>query len=143
MRTKFSPILKLKKNILNKIEREILEVNALIAAKREEIAHLNAKIAEFSPPEANEYRAFLAYKDILHAFHKQIEAENNFLQMLESRKIDTLKRFNAAKIEHEKVNFLHTEALREILDARKRAEARYLDEIASMQFYAKEGARDD
>lgn len=132
MKTKFSKILKLRQDILNKIEKEILEVNALISLKKQEIANLATQIASFSPPKSSTYSVFLAFREMQSNIRYKIQEEQNFLEMLEARKIDTLKKYNNAKMEYEKINYLHTNEVKMIVDKQKRLEQNELDEYGSI-----------
>lgn len=141
MKTKFSQILKLKLNIVNKIEFEILQINNEILAKKRDIEALEILISEFSPPQkSDKYSEFLNFKESVNNIRNKILEENNFLSMLESRKIDTLKRFNKAKIEYEKINYLHLQAIQELLKKARRLEILELDEIARNKYITQKKA---
>lgn len=132
MNTKFSKILKLRQDVLNKIEKEIIEVNALINLKKQEIANLISQIASFSPPKSSTYSVFLAFREMQSNIRYKIQEEQSFLEMLEARKVDTLKKYNKAKVEYEKINYLHTSELKIIIDRQKRLEQKQLDEYGSI-----------
>ncbi len=141
METRFSQILKFRRSIVDKIELEVMQVNNLIFSKKREIEALHKTIAEFTPPEAQEYMLFLAYRDTLSNIREKINAENNILQMLESRKIDTLKRFKKAQIEYEKINDLHLEEVQIALKKAQKSEAKSQDELAQIKYIARKKAR--
>lgn len=126
---------------MDKIEQEVMQVNNLIFSKKSEIESLHKTIAEFSPPDAQEYGLFLAYRDMLSNIREKINAENNILQMLESRKIDTLKRFKNAKIEYEKVNELHLEEVQIALKKVQRRELKNQDELAQIKYIERKKAQ--
>lgn len=137
MNTTFSPILKLKLNIVNKIEFEILQINNEILAKKREIEALNLLINDFTPPKKSDrYGDFLNFKENISNIRDKIKEEKNFLEMLESRKIDAIKRFNKAKIEYEKIHYLHLEEIQNMLKKAKRLEILELDEIANIKYIA-------
>ena len=140
MKTRFSPILKLKISAMNKIELEIKEVSNLIFAKKQEIDALHKNISEFTPPNTQEYRRFLAFREMISHLREKIKEENNFLAMLESRRIDTKKRFDKAKIEYEKINALHLEEVQELLKIAQRREAKEQDELAQIKYIAQKRA---
>lgn len=142
MKTKFSQILKLKLNIVNKIEFEILQINGEILAKKREIEALELLISEFAPPKKSDrYSEFLNFRESISNIRDKIIEENNFLEMLESRKIDTIKRFNKAKIEYEKINYLHLEEIQNLLKKAKRQEILELDEIANIKYITQKKAK--
>ncbi|MDE6885816.1 MAG: flagellar export protein FliJ [Helicobacteraceae bacterium] len=137
MKTKFSGILKLKNDILKKIEREILEVNSLIQAKEQEILALKNSLSSLSPPSGRKYAEFLAFRENLSNIRITIDNENNLLEMFKARKIDILKQYKIAKIEYEKINYLHLEEVKNILKAAKAKEQLELDEFGGILHYIK------
>lgn len=141
METRFSQILRFRRSIMDKIEQEVMQVNNLIFSKKSEIESLHKTIAEFSPPKTQEYRLFLAYRETLSNIREKITAENNILQMLESRKIDTLKRFKKAQIEYEKVNELHLEEVQIALKKAQRRELKNQDELAQIKYIERKKAQ--
>lgn len=141
METRFSQILRFRRSIMDKIEQEVMQVNNLIFSKKSEIESLHKTIAEFSPPDTQEYRLFLAYREMLSNIREKITAENNILQMLESRKIDTLKRFKKAQIEYEKVNELHLEEVQIALKKAQRRELKNQDELAQIKYIERKKAQ--
>lgn len=134
MKTRFSQILKFKQSIVNKIELEIVSVNNLIFAKQREIEALHKTMSAFTPPDTREYGLFLAFRESLSHLRDKINAENNILAMLESRKIDTLKRHKRAQIEYEKINALHLEEVQNALKKARKREAKEQDELAQIKF---------
>ena len=118
-----------------------MQVNNLIFSKKSEIQALHKTITEFSPPDAKEYGLFLAYRDMISNIREKINGENNILQMLESRKIDTLKRFKNAKIEYEKVNELHLEEVQIALKRAQRIELKNQDELAQIKYIERKKAQ--
>lgn len=137
MKTKFSGILKLKNDILKKIEREILEVNSLIQAKEQEILALKNSLSSLFPPSGRKYAEFLAFRENLSNIRITIDNENNLLEMFRARKIDILKQYKIAKIEYEKINYLHLEEVKNILKAAKAKEQLELDEFGGILHYIK------
>lgn len=137
MKTKFSQILRLKQNIVNKIEFEIMQVNGEIAGKKRAIAELERLISEFVAPKKSErYSEFLNFRDALSNIRAKIAEERNFLAMMEARKVDILKRFKVAKIEFEKINYLHLQEVQAILKKAQRTELIELNEIATNKYLA-------
>lgn len=142
MKTRFSPILKLKLSEVNKIELEIKEVGNLIFVKKQEIEALHKHISEFTQPDTQEYRKFLAFREMISNLREKIKEENSFLAMLESRKIDTIKRYDKAKIEYEKINYLHLKEAQDLLKKAQRRESLEQDELASIKYIAQKRAQE-
>lgn len=111
-----------------------MSVNNLIFAKQREIEALHKTMSAFTPPDTREYGLFLAFRESLSHLRDKINAENNILAMLESRKIDTLKRHKRAQIEYEKINALHLEEVQNALKKARKREAKEQDELAQIKF---------
>lgn len=132
MKTKFSVILKVKKDILNKIERELIHINNAIASKEKEIATLQAQLRELKMPQVSVYRELMAFKDSIMAFQMEIEQEKNILEFMKSSKIDINKRYKIAMIEYEKINYLHLQIIEERLIKQHKEEQKSLDEFGGI-----------
>ena len=141
LKTRFSQILKFKLSIVNKIEQEIIQINNLIFSKKQEIEALHKTISEFTPPNTKEYGLFLAFRETFSNIREKINAENNILEMLKSRKIDTLKRFEKAKIEYEKINYLHLEEVQIMFKKAQKREANEQDELAQIKYISHKKAQ--
>lgn len=127
---------------MDKIEQEVMQVNGEILAKKREILDLKKNISEATMPESQEYRAFLAFRDTISNIFQKINDENNILEMLQSRKIDTLKRFKSARIEYEKVNELHLEEVQIALKKAQRRELKNQDELSQIKYIERKKARE-
>lgn len=135
MRTKFAVILKVKKDILSKIERELMAINSAIAQKKLDIIALRAQIKDIKIPQISVYRELLRFKDHIAALESAIEAENNLLALMESSKIDISKRYKAALIEYEKVNYLHLQEVEAWRKKLAKQEQKVLDDIAGILYH--------
>lgn len=129
-------ILKIKDYALKRIERQIIEVDNLIQNKQNEIARL--KDSNISAPVSSKYADFLAYRENLSYVRASIKEEENFLEMLKARRIDILKQYNIAKIDYEKINYLHLENIRQKLNQEKHREQLELDWIGGILHKNKE-----
>lgn len=132
MKTKFSIILKIKKDILSKVERELININNAILNKEQEIANLKSQIREMKVPNVSVYRELLSFKDRVSAFQLEIEQEHNILEFMQSSKIDINKRYKLAMIEYEKINHLHLQEIKEQLIKLSKEEQKALDEFGGI-----------
>ncbi|RAX54667.1 hypothetical protein CCY99_02575 [Helicobacter sp. 16-1353] len=132
MKTKFSIILKIKKDILNKIERELITINNAIANKEKEIANLKSQLKEMKVPNVSVYQELLSFKNAVSAFQLEIEQENNILELMKSTKIDINKKYKLAMIEYEKINYLHLQEIEWALNRLSREEQKVLDEFGGI-----------
>ncbi|RDU57871.1 flagellar export protein FliJ [Helicobacter sp. MIT 99-5507] len=137
MTTRFNSILKIKKDILNKIERELIKINQAISLKENEIMLLKEQLNNMKAPNVSVYRELLAFKDSTSAFLNEIIEEQNLLEMMYSSRIDINKRYKIAMIEYEKINYLHTEELKLKIDKLKKEEQKFIDEVGGILYHLK------
>ncbi len=135
MTTKFESILKIKKNILDRIEQELININNYITIKENEIVSLKEQLCAMKVPNVSVYRELLAFKDSTLAFQEEIVQEQNLLEIMYSSRIDINNRYKAAMIEFEKINYLHLEELKLKLDKLNKEEQKFIDEIGGILYH--------
>ena len=138
MTTKFDSILKIKKNIVDKIEQELININNAITLKENEIVLLKEQLHAMKVPNVSVYHELLAFKDATLAFQEEIIQEQNLLEMMYSSKIDINKRYKAAMVEYEKINYLHLEELKTKLDRANKEEQKFIDEVGGILHHLKD-----
>lgn len=135
MKTKFAVILKIKKDILSRIERELTNINNTILAKENEIENLKIELRNIKIPQVSVYMDFLRYKNHLSAFENEILQQTHLLELMKSSKIDINKRYKVALIEYEKINFLHLQEVKERQKALNQIEQKMLDDISGIMYH--------
>ena len=141
MTTRFDTILKIKKDTLNRVERELVKINSAISLKENEITLLKEQLSNMKAPNVSVYRELLAFKDSISAFLDEIMQEQNLLEMMYSSRIDINKRYKAAMIEYEKINHLHLEELKLKFDKLKKEEQKSIDEIGGILYHLRDNTR--
>lgn len=138
MTTRFDSILKIKKNILDKVEQELIKINNAISIKESEISYLKEQLHAMKAPNVSVYRELLAFKDATFAHQEEIIQEQNMLEMMYASKIDINKRYKEAMIEYEKINYLHLEELKLKLDRLNKEEQKFIDEVGGILYHLKD-----
>lgn len=139
MKTKFSPILRLKKEALDAAERDLVRLNGEIALLQNEIAALKNEIAALKTPQNANYAAFMLFRSAADALAATIEKKNTALDSLKGRKNALERAYQAALREYEKIKYLHEEEVALRRQKIARAEAAALDEYGSILHFAKGG----
>ncbi len=134
MKTKFSEILKVKKQKVSEIEQQLASIRQQKQQTLNQIDEIIQKIKLFSYPNEGNYAELniaLAQKNSL--FHEK-ENKENMLKYFdqEINKFNIL--YKEANIEYEKINHLHKLEIEKMLDEIKRQEAKNLDEIGTQLF---------
>jgi len=130
MKTKFSDILKIKKQTVEKIERNIQKINSSIQMLQNKINSLNNELSSFSFPHDGDFRQFQQIKLMQENLINEIKNFENQIKILENRKNELMEELKKANIEYEKIKYLHELEIQKILKKRKQKENQEMDEIA-------------
>jgi chromosome segregation ATPase len=112
LKTKYDSIVKIKKESVSKIERDIQKINNAILKIAEKIEDLKESLFKFSFPSSGTFSKIQQAKIAQNALKEEIKTYENQLSMLQSRKKDLL------------------EEIKKIIKEMRLKEARDMDEIA-------------
>jgi len=132
MKTKFDSIVKVKKNEVEKIERNINKLNSSIKMLEDKIETLNKKLSSFTFPKNGNFSEFNQYKILQNSLIEEIENFKNQLNILNNRKKELFQEYKKANIEYEKMKYLQKEEINRVLKKKKKKEQLEMDEIAIM-----------
>ena len=130
MKTKFDSVVKLKKQTLDNIERNLQKINASIQNLNARIEELNNTLLSFTFPKEGNFALLNQIKHQQHIIRDEIMNIKNQILVLEGRKKELLDELKKANIEYEKMKYLQAEEIKKILKEKKLKEARDMDEIA-------------
>lgn len=134
MKSKFSPILKVKKQILDKIEATLLEIRYKINSTAIKISQVKQEILSTKLPEKGEFHIIkqtFHVQEMLNSNKKSLEQELSLLKQELAKKQELYKE---AKMDYEKIKYLTDQELAEFIRAQKKQEQKELDEIATMRY---------
>lgn len=132
MKTKFDSIVKIKKNELKKIEKDLIKVNNAIKLISNKIRELQIKFNAFSIPDKGSFKEIYQIKSMQSAIRDEIENYKSQLNMLNERKDLLSAKYKDANIDYEKMKYLQTEEIKKQLKKQKQKENIQMDEIAIM-----------
>jgi flagellar export protein FliJ len=130
MKTKFDSVVKVKKQAVDNIERNLQKINTLIRKLKNKTEELNNILLSFKLPDEGDFSLFNQIKHQQHVIMDEIQNVKNQIIMLENRKRSLLEDLKKANIEYEKLKYLQTEEIKKQLKTQKLKEARDMDEIA-------------
>jgi len=134
MKTKFTPILKVKNLDVEKLENEIAKLNNQKKALNSEIANLKEDLENSSIPK-NGTISLLKQNFFQNDIIKQnIELKLQNIQFLEEQIKSTKLLLKKAMLEYEKINHLHQLEEKQMIQKIKKEEAKNLDEIGTLLF---------
>lgn len=134
MKTRYTSLVSVKKNIMQRSEQVLQTANANLNNALMELEISLDALGELHTPESGQVSDFLSHRTLLDSQrvvikHNQdwiVFARNEITQAKEQLKFDT--------VEFEKFNHLELQEIKEILYKRKIEEAKELDEIALMTY---------
>jgi len=134
MKTRYTSLVSVKKNIMQKSEQVLQSANANLNSALMALEISLEELGELHTPKSGQISDFLSHRALLDSQRVVIKhnqewvafARNEINQAKEQLKLDT--------IEFEKFNYLEVQEIKEILRQRKIQEAKDLDEIALMTY---------
>ncbi len=130
MKTKFDDLVKLRKNEIEKIERNIRKINSSIKMLKEKEASLKKELLSFSLPKSGTFSEINQLKQMQYLLQNEIENINSQIDVLNSRKKELLEELKKANIEYEKMKYLQNKEIKKKIRKLQLKEAREMDEIA-------------
>lgn len=129
MKTKFSTVVKVKKQVVEKIERDIQKINSSILKVKHQIKELQNILFSLTPPQNGNFSLFSQIKTQQNMLRSEIEKLNSQILFLENRKNELMNELKKANIEYEKMKYLETEEIKKMLKKSKLKEVKEMDEI--------------
>ncbi len=130
MKTKFDSVVKVKKQKVDTIERNLQKINASINELNNRIEDLNKTLLSFSIPKEGNFALLNQIKHQQHILRGEIQNLKNQIVILENRKKELLEELKTANIDYEKMKYLQAEEIKKIIKEKRLKEARDMDEIA-------------
>jgi hypothetical protein len=136
-KSKFTPLLKLKKQTISAKEQTLMQCNNDITLKQKEIDQNQEDMLNLSLPTQGNF-ALYSYtqeqKRVITIFAKQLKKEEEWLK---AKKINIQNELKYLEIEYEKFNYLHQNEVDKKIEKLKKEEAKMLDEVAIIGYNRK------
>ncbi|WP_457560634.1 flagellar export protein FliJ [Caminibacter sp.] len=130
MKTKFDSIVKIKKQQIEKIERDIQKINRAILDISKKIDSLRDSLLKFSLPKSGNFSKIIQAKEMQNIIKQEIKNYESQINMLQNRKKELLEELKKANLEYEKMKYLQGEEIKKEIKKMRLKEARDMDEIA-------------
>ena len=138
MKTRFSSLVKLKKNTMDKSERVVQKANADLnsAATALEISYQS--LNEIIPPQSGNMSEFIASRTLLASGRGIIEYNQNWVKFAKNQVNQAKEKLKIDMIEYEKFKHLELQEIQKGIKKIKVQEMKDLDEVALMTYAGKE-----
>ena len=142
MKTRYTSLVSVKKNIMQKSERELQSANANLNSAESAYEMSLTLLNDIHSPTSGKISDFLSSRTLLDS-QRVIIAHNQEWIIFAKDEIQSAKEsLKKSMIEYEKFKYLEVEGIKKILNKRKLQEAKDLDEIALMTYENKRTLKD-
>jgi len=137
MKTRFSDILKIKKQKLDEIERQLQDVQHRKKILKEQILGVDAEIVALKIPQEGNFAKMQLSREAFDRLRQDKEELLERLTLRENQLVGLKELYQEAMIEYEKMVYLNNEEIKKVLKLRAQEESKALDEIANILFVNK------
>ena len=132
-KTKFSPLIKIKKTKLEELNAKLLGIRDKISKQRHVIATLKEEFYNSTMPREGKIGIFAA-RQLLHvAFKQELNVLESEFEDFKSQESAVLSAIKQQHIELEKFKILHQDEINKKLKILKRKEDNFMDEIGNIR----------
>ncbi len=132
MKTKFDDLLKIRKQQVDKLERDLEKVNSAINNIQKQIEIKHKELEQLSIPKSGKFYLINQLKHNIFLINQEIKTLKNQLNTLNERKELIINNLKSANIEYEKIVYLKNEEIKKEIKKIKNKEIKEIDEIAIM-----------
>ncbi|MDD2652990.1 MAG: flagellar export protein FliJ [Sulfurimonas sp.] len=139
MKSRFSPLVKVKKNLLQKSERFLQKatVNLNSASSALELSYNTLK--DITPPSRGTMSQMLASRTLLSSQRELIKHNQEWVAFAKNQVEQARVQLKTDMIELEKFQYLELQEIKQELKKKAMLEAKNLDEVALMAYMGKNG----
>jgi len=134
LKTRFSSLVHVKKNIMQKSERLLQKANANLHNAKKALIESLAFLQDIEPPTHGKIADFLANRALLDSQRAIIKHNEEWLTYTKTEVTQAKEQLKCDMIEYEKYKYLEYEEIQKALKQIKIKEAKDLDEIALMTY---------
>jgi flagellar biosynthesis chaperone FliJ len=137
MKTRFSSLVTVKKNRMQKSERALQNANKNLHNAKAALQDSLAELQNIPLVQSGEISKFLATRTLLDSQRALIKHNEEWLAYTEKELLAAKEQLKKELVEYEKFNYLELQEVERIMQEQKRKEAKDLDEIALMTYTKK------
>ncbi len=134
MKSKYAPLVKLKKKELDKCEQDVIRANLGFQNASITLDESYSLLSTLSLPLSGSIGELLQVQSMIQVQHETIGQCTQALELARAHQLQTQRQFKKAMIEYEKFNYLQVQELEIHKTKIKKEEAKMLDEIGVMTY---------
>jgi flagellar export protein FliJ len=137
VKTRFSPLVKIKKNSMQNSEQVLQKANSNLNSATMALELSYNSLKDVEPPRSGTMSEMLASRTLLSSQRELISHNKRWVTFATSQVNEAKKQLKLDMIEHEKFQYLELQEIKQEIQKRKLKEAKELDEIALMTYTEK------
>jgi len=134
VKTRYTSLVSVKKNIMQKSERVLQSANANLNSALIALELSFKELQNIPSPTSGQISDFLSARTLLDSQRAIIQHNQEWIEFARNEIRNASGQLKLDMVEYEKFNYLELEEIKGILFKRKREEAKELDEIALMTY---------
>ena len=134
MKSRYEPLVKLKKKALDKAELALMGANNEVALSDSALENAYQQLSLLTSPQNGSIGELFQAKMIAQAQHREIESCRLRVDQARINQENARAAFRFSRIEFEKFNYLEIQEIEKIVAKVKYEEAKMLDEIGTMTY---------
>ncbi len=138
MKTRYTPLLKLKKNELDLCEREVQKANQVVLSASSALQEAYALLQTLQLPQKGTIKEMLSANSFIGVQREIVEDKKNWLSFAKHQAEAAVGKLKRLHVEHEKFKYLDFEEIKKMVKLRAIKESKDLDEIALMTYKKRE-----
>ena len=138
MKTKFSSLVKLKKNKMQESEQGLSKANIALSDAKNALEESYLSLDNIEEPQGGTISSLLATRTLLTSQRNLIMKNKEWINFANSQLLQAKKQLKKDMIEYEKFNYLEVQEIKKIIKKQKEQEAKDLDEVALMTYSKKD-----
>ena len=142
MKTRYSALVSVKKNIMQRSELALGVANANLKSALEALENSYKELSKIVTPSSGNMPEFLSSRMLLDAQRELIEHNEEWVQFAQQEIAEAKERLKLDTLEYEKFNYLELQEVESELRKQKRLESKDLDEVALMTYDKKRYTRE-
>jgi len=132
MKTRFSSLVAIKKNSMQKSERVVQKANQNLTNAQEALEKSLRELQTITNPTTGNMAQFLANRSLIEAQRVVIAHNQEWVSFAKKELLEAQEALKNAMIEYEKFKYLELQEIEKIIKEQKLQEAKNLDEVALM-----------
>lgn len=137
MKTRYSPLVSVKKNTMQKSERVLQSANANLNSALVALEISFNELKSISTPHTGQIIEFLSARTLLDSQRAMIKHNEEWVRFAKNEIAQAKEQLKVDMVEFEKFNYLELEEVKKVLKKIKIQEAKDLDEVALMTYAKK------